>query len=236
VGHLPIISGLLTLDTNAMPIRVLLADDHAVVRAGIKALLERESAIEVVGEASTGREALELARQLQPDVVVMDISMPDMDGLEATRQINEAGLASKVLVLTVHAQEQYLLPLLKAGAYGYVVKTSTPTDLLEAIRVVHRGNVFLYPSGANLLLNDYLTRGEAAAQSHARLLLTGREQEILTLAASGHTDREIGEQLYLSPSTVASHRAHIMEKLGLSRRHELVEYALKSGLLRKGQD
>ncbi len=219
-----------------MPIRVLLADDHAVVRAGIKALLERESAIEVVGEASTGREALELARQLQPDVVVMDISMPDMDGLEATRQISEAGLASKVLVLTVHAQEQYLLPLLKAGAYGYVVKTSTPTDLLEAIRVVHRGNVFLYPSGTGLLLSDYLRRSAEGLPSPGHLLLSSREQEILKLAASGHTDREIGEMLFLSPSTVASHRAHIMEKLGLSRRHELVEYALNSGLLKREQD
>ncbi len=219
-----------------MAIRVLLADDHAIVRAGIKALLEREPAIEVVGEASTGREALALARQLQPDVVVMDISMPEMDGLEATRQINDAGLACKVLILTVHAQEQYLLPLLKAGAYGYVVKTSTHTDLLEAIRVVYRGNVFLYPSGASLLLSDYLRRREEGSQSAGQPPLTGREQEILKLAASGHTDREISELLVLSPSTVASHRARIMEKLGLSRRHELVEYALKSGLLREERE
>ncbi len=219
-----------------MTIRVLLADDHAVVRAGIKALLEREPGIEVVGEAATGREALAMTRQLQPDVVVMDISMPDMDGLEATRQISDAGLPSKVLILTVHAQEQYLLPLLKAGAYGYVVKTSTPTDLLEAIRVVHRGNVFLYPSGASLLLGDYLHgAGEEGPQSPSHLL-TVREQEILKLAASGHTDREIGARLVLSPSTVASHRARIMEKLGLSRRHELVEYALKSGILKNGED
>ncbi len=219
-----------------MSIKVLLADDHAIVRAGIKALLEEESEIEVVGEAATGREALSKALDLQPDVVVMDVSMPDMDGLEATRQIVDAGLACKVLVLTVHAQEQYLVPLLKAGAHGYVLKSSTPNDLLEAIRVVHRGNVFLYPSGANLLLSDYLQGRDEGLPSPGHLLLSSREQEILRLAASGHTDRDIGEMLLLSPSTVASHRARIMKKLGLSRRHELFEYALHGGVLRNGQE
>lgn len=219
-----------------MSIKVLLADDHAVVRAGIKALLEQESSIEVVGEASNGLEAVAAARELHPDVVVMDVSMPEMDGLDATREIRDAGLPCKVLILTVHAQEQYLLPVLKAGACGYVVKTSTHIDLLEAIRAVYRGNVFLYPSGASLLLNEYLRREEGCSLSGSHSALTGREEEILRLAASGHTDREIGERLVLSPSTIASHRAHIMEKLGFSRRHELVEYALKSGLLINDQD
>jgi two-component system response regulator NreC len=219
-----------------MRIRVLLADDHAILRAGIKALLEEESDIEVVGEAATGKEALKKASELTPDVVVMDVSMPDMDGLEATRQIVDAGLTCKVLALTVHAQEQYLLPLLKAGAHGYVVKTSSPTDLKEAIRIVHRGNVFLYPSGTSLLLSDYLRGGAQGLSASEHIVLSGREEEILRLAAAGHTDREIGEMLFLSPSTVASHRAHIMDKLGLSRRHELVAYALKSGLLKGGHD
>lgn len=219
-----------------MPIKVLLADDHAVVRAGIKALLDREPEIDVIGEASTGSEAVAAARRLQPDVVVMDVSMPDMDGLEATRAIRDAELPCKVLILTVHAQEQYLLPLLKAGAYGYVVKTSTHTDLLEAIRSVHKGNVFLYASGASLLLSDYLRRHAEGYPSTGHANLTEREQEILRLAASGHTDREIAEMLFLSPSTVATHRGHIMEKLNLSRRHELVEYALKNGLLINGHE
>jgi two-component system response regulator NreC len=211
--------------------RVLLVDDHAMFRAGIKALLQADGRVEVVGEASTGDEAVDRVRELKPDVVVMDLAMPGSNGLEATRRISALGLDTNVLVLTVHAEEEYLVPVVEAGASGYLTKTSADTDLLEAIRVVARGQVFLPPSAATLLLRRYK---DAEAEGSVGLGdLSSREQEVLALTAEGFSSREIGLKLFISPKTVDTYRARIMDKLGLSHRSELVRFALRVGLLKE---
>lgn len=211
-------------------IRVMLADDHTVLRAGLRALLNAEPDIEVIGEAADGLEAVALAERLKPDVVVMDIAMPRMDGLQATRQIAARLPTTRVLVLTMHAEEQYLLQVLEAGGSGYVLKRSADTELLDAIRVVAGGQAYLYPSATKLLLEAY-RRGEHAGESNEHLL-TEREEEVLKLTAEGYSNTEIAGQIYLSPKTVDTYRQRIMEKLGIHHRAELVRYALDRGLLR----
>jgi DNA-binding NarL/FixJ family response regulator len=212
-------------------ISVLLVDDHAMFRAGIKALLEAAGKVEVVGEASSGDEAVDKVRELKPDVVVMDLSMPGSNGLEATRRIAALELDTSVLVLTVHAEEEYLVPVVEAGASGYLTKTSADTDLLEAIRVVARGQVFLPPKATTLLLKQY----KAAESSEEVSLkdLSTREQEVLALTAEGYSSREIGKKLFISPKTVDTYRSRIMDKLGLSHRSDLVRFALRVGLLKE---
>ena len=212
------------------PTTVLLVDDHAMFRAGIRALLEAEGAIEVIGEASSGDEAVDMVRELKPDVVVMDLSMPGSNGLEATRRISALGLDTHVLVLTVHAEEEYLLPVVDAGASGYLTKTSADTDLLEAIRVVARGQVSLPPKATSLLLKRY--RASESEDSVGLKALSDREREVLGLTAEGFSSREIGEKLFISPKTVDTYRGRIMEKLGLGHRSELVRFALRVGLLK----
>jgi two-component system, NarL family, response regulator NreC len=213
------------------PISVLLVDDHAMFRAGIRALLEAEGRLEVVGEASSGDEAVDLVRELRPDVVVMDLSMPGSNGLEATRRIAALELHTSVLVLTVHAEEEYLVPVVEAGASGYLTKTSADTDLLEAIKVVSRGQVFLPPKATTLLLKQY----KASESDDAVSLkdLSTREQEVLALTAEGFSSREIGKKLFISPKTVDTYRSRIMDKLGLSHRSDLVRFALRVGLLKE---
>ncbi|MCH7563637.1 MAG: response regulator transcription factor [Gemmatimonadetes bacterium] len=211
-------------------IRVLLVDDHAMFRAGIKALLEVDGRITVVGEASTGDEGVDRARELKPDVVVMDLSMPDSNGLEATRRIVALELDTKVLVLTVHAEEEYLVPVVDAGASGYLTKTSADTDLTEAIKVVARGQVFLPPKATTLLLRRYK---QAEAEDGVGLHdLSTREQEVLALTAEAFSSAEIGKKLFISPKTVDTYRSRIMHKLGLTHRSELVRFALRVGLLK----
>ena len=211
-------------------IRILLVDDHLVLRAGLKALLDAETDMRVVGEASTGEEALEKAKNLKPDVVVMDLSMPGMGGLEATRKISEMGQA-RVLVLTMHSEEEYLLPVLEAGGSGYVKKTSADEDLTNAIRTVARDEVFLYPNAAKLLLQGFRVRGEDD-QPDPLEKLTERERDVLAMTAEGYSSSEIGEKLFISPKTVDTYRSRIMEKLGLHHRSELVRFALNTGLLK----
>jgi len=213
------------------PITVLLVDDHAMFRAGIRALLEAEGHVQVIGEGSSGDEAVDLVRKLKPDVVVMDLSMPGSNGLEATRRIAALELDTHVLVLTVHAEEEYLVPVVEAGASGYLTKTSADTDLLEAIRIVARGQVFLPPKATTLLLKQYKA---ADAEEQAGLKdLSTREQEVLALTAEGYSSREIGKKLFISPKTVDTYRSRIMDKLGLNHRSELVRFALKVGLLKE---
>jgi two-component system response regulator NreC len=210
-------------------IRVVLADDHAVLRAGLRALLNAEPDIEVVGEAGDGEEAVALAERLRPDVVVMDITMPRMDGLRATRQLLDRQPDARVLILTMHSEDQYLLQVLEAGGAGYVLKNSADTDLLDAIRVVAEGKAYLYPSATKLLLEAY-RRGDRADTRESAL--TEREEEVLKLTAEGYSNTEIAGRIYLSPKTVDTYRQRIMEKLGLHHRAELVRYALDRGLLR----
>jgi two-component system response regulator NreC len=211
-------------------IRILLVDDHLVLRAGLKALLDAETDMRVVGEASTGEEAIEKSKTLRPDVVVMDLSMPGMGGLEATRRIAEGG-AARVLVLTMHSEEEYLLPVLEAGGSGYVKKTSADEDLTNAIRTVARDEVFLYPNAAKLLLQGFRVRGEDD-QPDPLEKLTERERDVLAMTAEGYSSSEIGEKLFISPKTVDTYRSRIMEKLGLHHRSELVRFALNTGLLK----
>jgi two-component system response regulator NreC len=215
----------------AEAIKILLVDDHAMFRAGIRALIEAEDRMKVIGEASSGDEAVDRVRELKPDLVVMDLAMPGSNGLEATRRISALGLDTSVLVLTVHAEEEYLVPVVEAGASGYLTKTSADTDLLEAIRVVARGQVFLPPKAATLLLKRYK---DAEGDDSAGLNdLSTREQEVLALTAEGFSSREIGQKLFISPKTVDTYRSRIMDKLGLSHRSELVRFALRVGLLKE---
>ena len=214
-----------------MSIDVILADDHTVLRAGVRALLEADSTagIRVLGEAKTGDEAVDLASRLKPDVVVMDLSMPGSGGLEATRRITALGLDARVLILTMHAEEEYLIPVLEAGASGYLTKTSADSELIGAIQAVARGEVHLPPQATRLLLQEY--RG-ADPHTVALHTLSSREQEVLALTAEGFSSTEIGAKLFISPKTVDTYRSRIMEKLGLSHRSELVRFALSVGLLK----
>lgn len=213
------------------PIRILLVDDHAVLRAGLRALLEAEPGLTVVGEAGTGEEGVELAARLIPEVVVMDLSMPGMGGLEATRRIASKNGDTRVLVLTMHGEEEHLLPVLEAGGSGYVNKRGADEELIEAIRTVARGDVFLYPNAAKLLLQGFKGKAERGEQGPAGKL-TDREREVLGYTAEGFSSAEIGKKLFISPKTVDTYRSRIMEKLGLHHRSELVRFALQQGLLK----
>ena len=214
-------------------IRVLLVDDHAVLRAGLRALINAEPDLEVVGESADGIDAVELARSLAPDVVVMDIAMPKLGGLDATRRIRDAGLPTKVLILTMHPEEQYLLQVLQAGGSGYVVKRSADTELMAAIRTVYRGEAFLFPGATRLLVDDYLGRMHAGGTAGGSTEdLTEREREVLRLTAEGFSNQEIGNKLIISPKTVDTYRARLMDKLNIHHRSELIRYALRHGLLR----
>jgi two-component system response regulator NreC len=209
-------------------IKILLVDDHAIMRDGIKALLSIYDDIEVVGEASEGREAIEMARELNPDVVVMDISMPGMDGLEVTRRLTKRNPGMKVIILTQHDNREYILSAIKVGAAGYIPKKALGSDLVSAIRAVHSGDSFLYPSAAKTLIDDYRKQAE---QPDIYESLTEREREILKLIAEGLTSREIANALYISQKTVQGHRTKIMEKLDLHNRTELIKYAIRKGLV-----
>ena len=220
------------MEESAPVIRVLIADDHTLVRAGIRLLLETAPDVRVVGEASDGSEAIRLARELRPNLVLMDIAMPNMDGLEATREIKRELPEVQILALTMHEGEDYFFKILAAGAGGYVLKRAAANDLLTAVRTVAGGEVFLYPSVAKKLVADYLGRGGGHEDvAHAAVGLTPREHEVLGHIAAGLSNREIAERLTVSLSTVQTHYAHIIDKLNLHNRTELVKYALRHGLI-----
>jgi len=211
-------------------IRVLLADDHTIVRKGLCALLADEPGIEVLAEAEDGREAVRLAEELHPDVALMDLSMPGLGGLEATRQIKRRLPEVKVLVLTRHADEEYILQILRAGASGYVVKSAAPAELVSAIQAVSRGDSFLSPTISKTVIEEYVRQAEARVDDSYEQL-TGREREVLQLVAEGHSSREIAERLTLSEKTVRTHRANLMDKLALHSTAELAQYAIRKGLV-----
>lgn len=214
-------------------IRVLIADDHTILRQGLRALLDAQSDITVVGEAADGHEAVRLSHALAPTVVVMDISMPALDGLAATRAIKRDAPTAQVLILTMHESDEYFFRVLEAGASGFVLKRAAASDLVDAIRVVARGEVFLHPAVAKKLVSDYLGRAQAGEGSDTYQQLSQREREVLALIAEGLVNREIAERLVLSLSTVQTHYSHILNKLGLRNRAELVRYAVKRGLIDK---
>jgi len=210
-------------------IKVLLVDDHALMRDGIRALLGIQNDIEVVGEASDGEEALAKTLELAPDVIIMDIAMPGMNGVEATRRIKQNDPGKKILVLTQYDDKEYMLAAIKAGASGYLPKRALGTDLTDAVRIVYRGDSVLYPSMASALIDHYQHQKSKDGDLYDQL--TPRQREILKLTAEGRSCKEIAEAAFISPKTVHSHRAGIMGKLGFHNRTQLVKYALRKGLI-----
>jgi two-component system response regulator NreC len=214
-----------------MPIRLLLVDDHQVVRSGLRMLLASENDVEIVGEAGTARDAIKQVASSGPDVVLMDIGLPDMSGIDATREIKRLYPRVAVVALTIHEDEEYFFRMLEAGAGGYVPKRAAPDELLTAIRTAAKGEVYLYPSMAKLLVKDYLAQ-ERSSDSSVLDGLTDREQEVLRLLAEGAANEEIAVKLVISPKTVARHRENIMQKLQLHSRSELVRYAIRKGIIK----
>jgi two-component system response regulator NreC len=209
-------------------------DDHPIFRAGLRALLESQPDVRVIGEAGNGAEAIDRANELRPDIILLDISMPDVDGLEALRRMQADHVPGKVLVLTMHAENEYLFQVLESGGYGYVLKQGVDTDLFTAIRTVAAGDIFLYPSATALLLSRYREQKRTLAEtedgSHPDGL-SDREREVLSLTAQGYSSQEIGDRLALSAKTVETYRTRVMRKLNLRHRSDLVRYALRVGLL-----
>ncbi len=211
-------------------IRVIIADDHTIFRSGLNMLLSSESDINVIGEAEDGQSAIQLAKELNPDVILMDIGMPELNGIEATERIKLESPDINILVLTMHRSDEYFFKMLEAGASGYILKGAETSELINAVRSVAKGEVFLYPSMAGRLVKEYLSQSASSKISSAKL--TKREREILQLIAEGFTNKEIAKKLVLSPSTVHSHRTNLLHKLNLNSRHELVQYAREHGLMR----
>jgi two-component system response regulator NreC len=212
-------------------VRILIAEDHAIVREGIRMILATQPDFEVIGEAADGAEALVLVDDLHPDVVVMDISMPGMNGVDATRAIRKTHPEVHVLILTMHEEESFVFQLLQLGASGYVLKRAAATDLVDAVRAASRGEAFLYPAVARSLVQDYLENVRTGRRSPRQDGLTDREREVLVLIAEGLTNAQIADKLFISVKTVQTHRTHIMEKLDLHDRGHLVRYAVRKGLI-----
>lgn len=211
-------------------IRILLADDHTILRNGIRAILEDEPGLVVVGEADDGRMAVSLACQLKPDIIIMDIAMPLLNGLEATRQIKHACPGSKVIILTMHDNEEYIVQMLEAGAMGYILKDAAARELIHAIRLVHRGEAVLSPAITRIVIEDYLRWGMIRPTGDGDEL-SPREREILQLIAEGYTSKQIAEILVISIKTVQAHRNSLMQKLKLHNRGELIKYAIQKKII-----
>jgi two-component system response regulator NreC len=207
-------------------IKIIVVDDHAVIRDGIRALVGLHDDLEMIGEASNGEEAIDKMEELVPDVVIMELALHGMDGIEAIRRIRKKNPRIKVLVLTQYDDKEYILSSIKAGADGYLPKVATSSELLSAIRAVHRGDSFLYPSATAALMSDYRQQEKIDAFEY----LTKREREILILTANGHSSREIAEILVSSLRTVQGHQHKIMEKLGIGNRADLIKYTIRKGI------
>ena len=212
-------------------LRILLADDHIVMRTGLRALLERQPNMEVVGESENGRETVELAASLRPDVVVMDVGMPVLNGIEATKSIVTQNPSTAVVVLSMHADESYVMRALSAGARGYLLKDSGAGDLISAIQAVSQGKSFFSPKVSRILAEDYVRVLKQKGAVDTYDLLTGREREILQLLAEGKANKEVATDLNISTYTVETHRSHILQKLSLHNSAELVLYAVRKGII-----
>jgi two-component system, NarL family, response regulator NreC len=212
-------------------IRILLADDHQLMRSGLRLLIEQQADLTVVGEAADGREAVALAKSLRPDVAVMDISMPNLNGIEAAHQITQSHAELAVIVLSMHPDESYVLRALKAGAKGYLLKDSAESDLITAVRAVARGKSFFSPAVSKVLLDDYIRKLKRSGAEDAYDLLTPREREVLQLVAEGKSNKDVANLLNLSVYTVETHRSNIMQKLNLKGVPELTLYAVRKGII-----
>ena len=212
-------------------IRVLIADDHTLVRDGIRSLLALAADIEIVGEAADGREALEKVRRLMPDIVLMDLAMPIMGGLQATRRIRREFPATKVLALTQYDDSEYVIPVIEAGARGFVTKMSSSSELASAIQAVYKGDSFLSPSAAAALVDECQQRTTAEGEQDPYQQLTDREREVLKLVAEGHTAREIAEVLVVSPKTVEWHKTSLMKKLNIHNKIDLIKFAIRKRVI-----
>ncbi len=212
-------------------LRIVVADDHTLIRRGIVGLLNAQPDMEVVAEAGTGKDALEQTERFTPEVVLLDVAMPDGNGLETAKQIKERVPQAQVLMLTMHDRQDYLFEALRAGAAGYMLKGADVQDLLAGIRAVCRGEVYLYPTLTKRLLSDFVRRAEAGEESRHLNSLSERERDVLRLIAQGKTANEIAQVLVISPHTVQTHRDHIMEKLNLHRKADLIRYAVRTGLV-----
>ena len=213
-------------------IRVILADDHLVVRAGLKALLAANRDIEVVGEATNGREAVALVERLAPDVAVLDLDMPVMDGIAATKELVKRRSKTRVLILTMHSEDEYLVTLLEAGAAGYLIKNAADRELADAVRAVAAGDTYVQPSAALALARSVSRRAEHVDEREQFQHLSERERDVLVNVAGGYSASEIGERLFISPKTVETYKQRIGEKLGLSHRADYVQFCLRLGLLK----
>jgi len=213
------------------PVRILIADDHAIIRRGLRALLAREPGFEIVAEACDGAEAVQLAERELPHVALLDISMPNLNGLEAARQISAKLREVQLVMLTVHVDECYLLSALKAGARGYVLKSSAEFEIVEAVRAVSQGKAYFSPKVSRMLADDYMRYLETTRVEDAFDLLTGRERQILQLLAEGHGNKDIANLLDLSPTTVICHRQHIFQKLNFHSLADLILYAIRRGII-----
>jgi DNA-binding NarL/FixJ family response regulator len=218
------------------PIRILIADDHNVVRSGLRVLLDAQPDLEVIEEASTGEETVERTVALKPNICLLDIAMPRLNGLEAARHIRQQAPEVRIVVLTMYDDEAYLRQFLEMGAAGYVLKKAADTELVNAIRAVHRGDSFVYPSLTGPLIDSYLQREPSPTAPPGTEEISPREEQVLRLVALGYTSQQIADELCISVSTVETHRAHIMEKLGLRGRAQLVRYALAKGILSGAAD
>jgi two-component system response regulator NreC len=212
-------------------IRIVLADDHTVLREGIRSLLEDQPDMQVVGEAEDGRAVVQLAAELQPDVILMDIAMPRLNGLEATRQIKKRFPEVKVLILTVHSDEEYIRQILRAGASGYLVKQAAPNELISAIEAIQRGESYLSPSVSKKVVQEYVQHAAGSTEEDSHERLTDREREVLQLIAEGNSTRDIAELLHMSVKTAETHRARLMRKLDIHSTAELTQYAIRKGVI-----
>jgi DNA-binding NarL/FixJ family response regulator len=213
------------------PTRVLIADDHPLIRSGLRALLGREKEFEVVGEAADGYQALELVEQLKPDVVMLDVSMPRLNGIDVAKKISATTPSTRIIIVSIHSDESYVLRALKAGAKGYLLKASPEGDILNAVRAVAAGQAYLSPEMSRLLVEEYVREMRYRGVEDSYDLLSIREKEILQLLSSGTSNREIAEMIHVSVATVETHRTNIFQKLGIHSLPELILYAVRKGLL-----
>ena len=213
------------------PIKIVLADDHTIVRQGLAKLLEAESNFEVIGEAEDGREAVRIVQALKPDVVIMDIAMPLLNGIEATRQIKKALPQMKIIILSMHSHDRYISELIALGASGYLLKDSTGAEIVKAISSAVIGDVYLSPTISRRVIDDYLTLKKPSSREDLYAKLSNREREVFQMIAEGRTTKEISEILYISPSTVKTHRANIMDKLKIDNISQLIQFAIRVGIV-----